>query len=65
MNDADRKAWCARHSITTHLVTDDHGTPQLVVDEAGMRAIADLAPNPDRAHALLDQWFAEADEPQT
>lgn len=61
MNDADRKAWLAHHGINTHLETDEHGNPQLVIDETGMRQIADLAPNPVRAHAILDQLLAEAD----
>lgn len=61
MNDADRKAWLARHGINTEVATDEHGNHQLVVDEAGMRQIADLAPDPERAHALIDQWLVEAD----
>ncbi|MEU2924173.1 hypothetical protein ABZ636_03800 [Streptomyces sp. NPDC007251] len=61
MNDADRRAWCTQHGINTEIITDQNGQPQLVVDEEGMRRIADLAPNPHQAHALIDQWLAEAD----
>ncbi|MER6125258.1 hypothetical protein ABT173_21995 [Streptomyces sp. NPDC001795] len=58
MNDADRKAFLARHGIDTTTVTDRHGS-WLAVDEAGLRQLADLAPDPQAAHALVDQWLAE------
>jgi hypothetical protein len=61
MNDADCKAFCARHGINTELIIDEHGNPQLVIDESGMRRVADLAPDPDHAHALVDQWLTEAE----
>jgi hypothetical protein len=61
MNDADAKAWCAAHGIDTQPVTGEDGTTLLTIDEEGMRQIADLAPNPARAHALIDQWITEAD----
>lgn len=61
-SDADTKAFCARHNINTETIIDDNGTRQLVVDETGMRQLADLAPNPTQAHALLDQMLAQADE---
>lgn len=61
MNDADRKAWLARHGINTHTVADDTGT-HLAVDEDGMRALADLAPDPEQAHALIDQILTDTHE---
>ena len=54
MTDADLKAWCAQHGINT--VTHDG---QICLDLDGMRAMADHAPNPARAHAILDQMLTE------
>lgn len=62
MNDADRKAWLAHHGIDTITVTDETGTTHQLLDETGMRALADSAPNPVRAHALVDQLLADARE---
>lgn len=61
MNDADAKAFCARHGINTRTHTYEDGTTRVAIDEDGMRQLADLAPDPETAHALVDQWLAEAD----
>ncbi|AVH59966.1 MULTISPECIES: hypothetical protein [Streptomyces] len=60
MNDADIKAFCAAHNIKTEIVTDPSGASQLAVNEDGMRQLADLAPDPVRAHALVDQLLTDA-----
>lgn len=58
--EADAKAVCAALGIETTTITDAFGRTHTVVDEAGMRKLADHAPNPARSHALVDQLTAAA-----
>ncbi|WP_369394516.1 hypothetical protein AB5J72_48590 [Streptomyces sp. CG1] len=61
MNDADRKAFLTRHDIDTITVTDENGATQHLLDEDGMRRLADIVPiGPAAAHALVDRWLATA-----
>lgn len=59
--DADVKAICAQLGINTRTVTDTFGRSQVVIDEAGMRKLADYAPiGATAAHAMVDQVTAAA-----
>ncbi|MEV6546400.1 hypothetical protein [Streptomyces sp. NPDC051665] len=59
LTDADVKALCARLDIETKTITDTFGRTHVVVDEAGMRKLADHAPiGAVAAHAKVDQMFA-------
>lgn len=61
MTDADAKAVCAALGIETNTITDTFGRSHVVVDEAGMRKLADHAPiGAPAAHALVDQILAAA-----
>jgi hypothetical protein len=55
--DADLKAWCAAHGI--NVILHDG---RLSLDGEAMRRMADHAPDPDRAHAVLDRLFTETVE---
>lgn len=57
--DADAKALCAELGIETKTITDTFGRTLTVIDEAGMRKLADHAPmGAPAAHAKVDQMFA-------
>lgn len=59
--DADAKAICAELGIETRTITDAFGRSHVVVDEAGMRKLADYAPiGATTAHAMVDQLLAAA-----
>ncbi|GAA4999612.1 hypothetical protein [Streptomyces siamensis] len=59
LTDADVKAICAELGIETKTITDTFGRTRAVVDEAGMRKLADHAPiGAVAAHAKVDQMFA-------
>ncbi|MDX2839495.1 hypothetical protein PV377_10980 [Streptomyces ipomoeae] len=59
LTDADVKAICAHLGIETKTITDTFGRTHVVVDEAGMRKLADHAPiGREAAHAKVDQMFA-------
>ncbi|QQM41990.1 hypothetical protein [Streptomyces liliifuscus] len=59
--DADAKALCAELGIETKTVTDTFGRTLLVINEAGMRKLADHSPyGAPAAHAKVDQIFAAA-----
>lgn len=59
--DADAKAVCAELGIETKTITDTFGRTHVVVDEAGMRKLADHAPmGSSAAHARVDQIMAAA-----
>ncbi|MFF1321467.1 hypothetical protein ACFVZZ_18875 [Streptomyces chartreusis] len=58
--DADAKAICAAAGVDTKTVTDTFGRTHVVIDEAGMRKLAALAPDPVRSNALVDQIVAGA-----
>jgi hypothetical protein len=59
LTDADVKALCAELSIETKTITDTFGRTHVVVDEAGMRKLADHAPiGAVAAHAKVDQMMA-------
>ncbi|WP_327268781.1 hypothetical protein OG233_13985 [Streptomyces sp. NBC_01218] len=61
MTDADAKAICAALGVNTKTITDAFGRAQTVIDEAGMRKLADHAPiGATAAHALTDQLLATA-----
>lgn len=53
--DADLKAWCAARGINTIVHNG-----QLALTGDAMRQMADHAPDPVRAHAILDQLLAQA-----
>ncbi|EST18922.1 hypothetical protein [Streptomyces roseochromogenus] len=40
-------------------MTDENGATHQLLDEDSMRRLADIAPDPMRAHALVDQILAE------
>lgn len=62
LTDADAKALCARLGIETKTITID-GQPRVVINEAGMRKLADHAPiGSPAAHAMVDQAMAAAHE---
>ena len=59
LTDADVKALCAELGIETKTITDTFGRTHVVVDEVGMRKLADHAPiGAVAAHAKVDQMFA-------
>lgn len=59
--DADAKAICAALGIDTKTITDTFGRTHVVIDEAGMRKLADHAPIGAAAgHAITDQITAAA-----
>ncbi|MFJ8349729.1 hypothetical protein ACIQ9J_25875 [Streptomyces sp. NPDC094153] len=59
--DADTKAICALLGIETKTVTDTSGRTLTVIDETGMRKLADHAPvGATAAHAMVDQFMAAA-----
>jgi hypothetical protein len=59
LSDADIKALCAALDIETKTITDTFGQTHIVVDEVGMRKLADHAPiGREAAHAKVDQMFA-------
>lgn len=61
ITDADAKAICAALGIDTKVITDTFGRQLVVVDEAGMRKLADHAPiGPAAGHAIADQLLARA-----
>ncbi|KIF69226.1 hypothetical protein HY68_12540 [Streptomyces sp. AcH 505] len=61
LTDADAKAICAQLGIDTKTVTDAFGRTLVLINEAGMRKLADHAPiGPTTAHAMVDQMFAAA-----
>jgi hypothetical protein len=61
ITDADAKAICAALGIESKVITDTFGRTHVVVDEAGMRKLADHAPiGAAAAHAKVDQIFAAA-----
>lgn len=55
ITDADAKAICAALGINTRTITDTFGRTMTVIDEAGMRKLAEHSPNPDRGLVLVDQ----------
>lgn len=58
--DADAKAVCAALGIETKTITIN-GKSHVVVDEAGMRKLADHAPiGREAGHALVDRLIAAA-----
>lgn len=61
ITDADAKALCAALGIETKTITDTFGRTHTVINEAGMRKLADHAPiGAPAAHAKVDQMFAAA-----
>ena len=59
--DADAKAMCDELGIETKTVTDTFGRTLLVIDEAGLRKLAEHSPmGPVAANARVDQIFAAA-----
>jgi hypothetical protein len=56
--DADAKAICAAAGVDTKTITDTFGRTHTVIDEAGMRRLAALAPDPVRSQMLVDQIVA-------
>lgn len=57
--DADAKAICAALGVETKTITDTFGRTHVVIDEAGMRKLADHAPiGAVAAHAKVDQMMA-------
>lgn len=60
LTDADAKAICAAAGVDTKTVTDTFGRTLTVIDEAGMRKLAALAPDPVRSQALVDQIMTAA-----
>ncbi|MFD5227419.1 hypothetical protein ACFWJ5_02530 [Streptomyces qaidamensis] len=59
--DADIKTICAALDIDTKTITDASGRTRVVVDEAGIRKLADHAPiGATAAHAMVDQFTAAA-----
>ena len=59
--DADAKAICAELGIETKTITDTFGRTHVVINEAGMRKLADFAPiGATAAHARVDQIMAAA-----
>ncbi|MCX4576556.1 hypothetical protein OHB41_25955 [Streptomyces sp. NBC_01571] len=57
--DVDAKALCDELGVETKTITDTFGRTHLVIDEAGMRKLADHAPiGAVAAHAKVDQMFA-------
>jgi hypothetical protein len=59
MTDDEIKAMCAELGVETKTITDTFGQTHVVVDEAGMRKLADHAPiGATAAHAKVDQMFA-------
>ncbi|MEU9894263.1 hypothetical protein ACIBCS_27920 [Streptomyces phaeochromogenes] len=59
LSDADVKAICAALDIETKTITDTFGQTLIVIDEAGMRKLADHAPiGAPAAHAKVDQMMA-------
>jgi hypothetical protein len=62
-SNADVMAICARLGIETRVITDTFGRPLVVIDEAGMRKLADHAPiGATAAHATVDQLLAAASD---
>lgn len=60
-NAADAKAICAHLGIETRTVTDGTGQSHILVDEEGMRRLADSALiGRAAAHAFVDQLLAAA-----
>ncbi|MEU2625742.1 hypothetical protein [Kitasatospora sp. NPDC007106] len=58
---AEFKAFAAQLGITTKVVTDSFGRTDVLIDRAGLRALADHAPvGRTRAHAIVDQLLAAA-----
>ncbi|MBT2425220.1 hypothetical protein J7F02_05850 [Streptomyces sp. ISL-112] len=58
--DADAKALCAELDVDTEIITID-GQPRVVVNEAGMRKLANHAPmGATAAHALIDRALETA-----
>jgi hypothetical protein len=56
--DADAKALCASLDVDTEIVQID-GQPRVVINEAGMRKLADHAPiGAAAAHAMVDEALA-------
>ena len=62
LTDADAKAICAAAGVDTKTITDTFGRTLVVIDEAGMRRLAALAPDPVRSQALVDQIVGAARE---
>ena len=60
LTDADAKAICAALGVDTKTITDTFGRTLTVIDEAGMRKLADHSPNPARGNALVDEIMAAA-----
>ncbi|BBA99249.1 hypothetical protein RVR_5788 [Actinacidiphila reveromycinica] len=61
MSNADVMALCARLGIETKTITDTFGRTLIVINEAGMRKLADSAPIGSAAgHAIVDQVLAAA-----
>lgn len=59
--DADAKAICAELGIETKTITDTFGRTHTVIDEAGLRKLAEYSPMGSvAAHAKVDQIFAAA-----
>lgn len=57
--DADAKAVCAALGIETKTITDTFGRTHVVINEAGMRKLAEHSPmGAAAAHAKVDQMFA-------
>ncbi|MFJ3021459.1 hypothetical protein ACIPH4_10975 [Streptomyces tendae] len=63
MTNAELQAYYAGHGIETELSVDDNGDEQVVITtEEGLRKMADISPDPTRAHAMVDQLLAAADD---
>lgn len=66
MSNADVMALCARLGIETKTVTDTFGRTHALINQAGMRKLADHAPiGAPAAHAMVDQLLAAARAPRT
>ncbi|MCW2899180.1 MAG: hypothetical protein JWO67_1445 [Streptosporangiaceae bacterium] len=63
LSNADIMAFAAEHDIDGHVAPDQNGTPQVWIDEASLRKLADTAPiGSVAAHALVDQILAATRE---
>ena len=59
------KALAAQLGIKTKVITDPFGRTDVLIDRDGLRALADHAPiGQVRAHAIVEQLLAAADQPR-